>query len=64
MQTIEVKMTWASAVEIFLMTLESGTDEGKRMARAELRAMAKALDTANERYENVDGPEDTRLEEA
>lgn len=46
MKTIKMQMTWADAVEIYMMALENGTDKGKDAARAEFRRMAKMLDEA------------------
>jgi hypothetical protein len=43
-QTIDISLNWAQAVEICIRVLEAGTEEGKRIARAELRRMGKILD--------------------
>ena len=46
MNTIDIGLTWKAAMEILIMGLENGTDEGKRMARTELREIAEHLDEA------------------
>ena len=46
MNTIDIGLTWKAAMEILIMGLENGTDEGKRMARTELREIAGHLDAA------------------
>jgi len=49
--TIDITPTWASNMEILLMLLEKGTDQGKDEARAELRRVAKLLDQQNAQKE-------------
>ena len=44
MQTLDLTPTWASTAEICLIALECGTDEGKRMAKEEIRRMGRILD--------------------
>lgn len=46
-ETIEIKMTWASAMPVIIMALQNGTPEGKRMAKQELMALANKLDSMN-----------------
>jgi hypothetical protein len=38
--------TWLYAAEVIALALEHGTPEGKRLAREELRHMARAADAA------------------
>lgn len=42
--TIELTPTWAEALNICLVVLESGTHVGKELAKQELRNMAKLAD--------------------
>lgn len=44
--TIDLTPTWASALQVALLGLEHGTDEGKRLARQELARMAALADAA------------------
>ena len=39
--------SWAGVLPILLAVLENGTEEGRRIARAELRRMADAADAYN-----------------
>lgn len=50
-RTIKMGMTWAQAVEIYMLALENGNAEGKEMAKEELRRMAKLLDQIAEEQE-------------
>lgn len=43
-RTIEIKPTWAAAVEVYIAVLERGTDNAKDAAKAEFRRMARILD--------------------
>jgi hypothetical protein len=43
-KTVSIKMTFAYSMSIMIMTLESGTATGKKIARAELMKYAKELD--------------------
>jgi hypothetical protein len=45
--TIDLTPTWAGVLPALLAVLESGTNEGKKMAREELAKMAKGLDRCN-----------------
>ena len=44
MRTIDMTPTWETAVHIYLMVLEDGTEEGKDMARKELLRLARTYD--------------------
>jgi hypothetical protein len=46
-RTIQMKMTWETAVEIYIAALENGTEKGKDAAREEFRHMARMLDAQN-----------------
>lgn len=46
--TIELTPTWQAVLPILLVTLESGAEEDKKIARKELRRMAEAADRFNE----------------
>lgn len=39
-ETIDLTPTWQTALQIYLTVLESGTDEGKRLAKEGLNKMA------------------------
>ena len=47
MRTIDLTPTWETAVHIYLMVLEDGTEEGKDMARKELLRLARTYDALN-----------------
>jgi hypothetical protein len=47
METIDITPTWAAVMPILLAALEDGTDEGKRIARAELTRLAGVVDGMN-----------------
>ena len=47
MKTIDMTPTWETAVHIYLMVLEDGTEEGKDMARKELLRLARTYDALN-----------------
>lgn len=47
--TIDMTPTWTAIMPILLAAMENGTDEGKRIARAELMRLAGIVDAANER---------------
>jgi hypothetical protein len=44
MRTIDMTPTWETAVRIYMMVLEDGTDEGKVTAREELLRLARQYD--------------------
>lgn len=44
MKHIDITPTWETAVHIYLMVLEDGTEEGKAMAREELLRLARTYD--------------------
>ena len=43
--TIDLTLTWQGVLPILIAALEDGTEEGKKIAREELRRMAKAADS-------------------
>jgi hypothetical protein len=45
MRTIDITPSWETAVRIYIMVLEDGTEEGKEMAREELMRLARNYDT-------------------
>jgi len=42
--TIDITPTWSTAMDIIIMIFESGDDEGKALAKQELRDLGKQLD--------------------
>ena len=44
MRTIDMTPTWETAVRIYLLVLEDGTEEGKVTAREELLRLARQYD--------------------
>lgn len=44
MRTIDMTPTWETAVRIYLLVLEDGTEEGKETAREELLRLARQYD--------------------
>lgn len=46
-KTIDATPTWAAVLPLLCHALESATEEGKRIARAELERMATAADSFN-----------------
>lgn len=47
-KTINLTPKWTHLLEILILILQEGTDEGKKVAASELRRMAKAADLWNE----------------
>ena len=43
-KTIDMTPSWEGAVSYLILILESGTSEGKQIAKEELRRMAKLAD--------------------
>ena len=46
--TIDITPTWSTAMDILILMLESGDDEGKALAKQELRDLAVKLDKMNQ----------------
>jgi hypothetical protein len=46
-ERVDLTPTWTAVVPILAMALESGTEEGRKAARAELKEMARAADRWN-----------------
>lgn len=44
MKTIDITPSWETAVRIYLLVLEDGTEEGKVTAREELLRLARQYD--------------------
>lgn len=44
MQTINLTPTWSNVADIIILAIEHGTEEGKKMAKDELKKMAKVAD--------------------
>jgi len=42
--TIDITPSWSQAAEILILALENGTEDGKKIARTELRNMARVAD--------------------
>jgi len=49
--TIDLTPTWQGVLPILIGALEDGTNEGKKLAREELRRMAKAADTCKDKLQ-------------
>ena len=47
-ETIELKPTWAMAMEIYMACLENGTEQGKQAAPEDLRRLARTMDKLQE----------------
>lgn len=45
-KTIDLTPSWEATAEILILVLDNGTEEGKRLAKEEIRNMAKAADRA------------------
>ena len=43
-KTIDITPTWSATMDILILMLESGDDEGKALAKQELRDLGKQLD--------------------
>lgn len=52
---IDLTPLWVGILPALLAALEGGTEEGKRMAREELKHMAQVADLAKEASEQRDG---------
>ena len=44
MITIDMTLTWETAVQIYMMVLEDGSEEGKVIARKDILRLARAYD--------------------
>ena len=42
--TVDMTPSWSTAMDIIIMVFESGDDEGKALAKQELRDLGKQLD--------------------
>lgn len=45
-KTVDLTPSWESAAEILILVMDNGTEEGKRLAKEEIRNMARAADRA------------------
>ena len=52
--TILFEPTWMALLPVFFAVLENGTDEGRQIAREELKRMARAADRYNENRPHKD----------
>ena len=43
-KTVDMTPSWSTAMDIIILMLESGDDEGKALAKQELRDFGKQLD--------------------
>ena len=50
-RTIDITPTWTGVMPGYLRVLESGTQEGKRLAREALMELARSVDAANKQAE-------------
>lgn len=48
-KTIDITPTWRQAMQIYIMSLEHGNEQGKKSAREELFRMADYLDLVNKK---------------
>ena len=46
-KTIDMTPSWSTAMDILILILERGDDEGKARAKQELRSLAKQVDQKN-----------------
>ena len=46
-KTVDMTPSWSTAMDILILMLESGDDEGKALAKQELRNLAKQVDQKN-----------------
>lgn len=46
-KTVDMTPSWSTAMDILILILESGDDEGKARAKQELRNLAKQVDQKN-----------------
>ena len=46
-KTVDMTPSWSTAMDILILILESGDDEGKERAKQELRSLAKQVDQKN-----------------
>lgn len=46
-KTVDMTPSWSTAMDILILMLESGDDEGKALAKQELRSLAKQVDQKN-----------------
>ena len=46
-KTVDMTPSWSTAMDILILMLESGDDEGKELAKQELRNLAKQVDQKN-----------------
>ena len=44
---VDMTPSWSTAMDILILMLESGDDEGKELAKQELRNLAKQVDQKN-----------------
>ena len=44
---VDVTPSWSTAMDILILMIESGDDEGKALAKQELRSLAKQVDQKN-----------------
>ena len=44
---VDMTPSWSTAMDILILMLESGDDEGKALAKQELRNLAKQVDQKN-----------------
>lgn len=62
--TISYKMTWKGVLPIFLLALENGTEEGKKIAIEELHKMAEVADVAAELNKALESIKDIVVRES
>jgi hypothetical protein len=53
LQTIDCTPTWSGILPALLIVLEDGTEEGKKLARIELKRMAEIADKYVEHQKSI-----------
>ena len=56
-KAVDMTPTWSTAMDIIIMIFENGDDEGKALAKQELRDLGKQLDEMKESNNNTQGTE-------
>ena len=51
--TVDMTPTWSTAMDIIIMVFESGDDEGRALAKQELRDIGKMLDEIKENTDDA-----------
>jgi hypothetical protein len=62
--TLTIEMKWKQTASIVIAALENGTDEGRKMARAEIMRMADVADFAVDLQREIETLRTTQAEGA